>query len=472
MTFQYRPARDVAAEADTPLIIGLSGPSGGGKTKSALELAVGIQSVVGGEIAAIDTEARRMLRYAKRPGREGSEYYDFKYLEFEPPFSSLRYAEALTAAVDSGVKTVIIDSMSHEHEGPGGYLMFHETELDRLAGKDERSRRKNTFTAWIKPAADRRFLINTMLQKRCNFILCFRAKEKLDLSDSRAPKKLGFQPIAGEEFVFEMTTMVLLPERAMGVPDWTLQAAKLEAHHRFAFRDGEPITQATGALLARWAKGELGERESARAGTSEAEIEVLKKKGFEAAAQGVEAFRKFWTNPLVFAGRAQQDMLRPLLSDFQRAAMKADEEFERGEQGTSPPPPPASPPASPPPPPVEARETPGMMPQSPPASPPPPPPPPPPPAAPETGRAAKPSTFWKEMSLEMPPETPKGAKAPDWTTWRTKVRSLIESAPDRASIEKFERHNSRSFANLKLAQPDHARELVEFMDARAEKMDG
>src|SRR5581483_7903415 len=108
---------------------------------------------------------------------------DFKYAEFGEPFSSERYAEALKSAVSAGnVKTVIVDSMSHEHEGPGGYLMWHEKILDDIAGNDYSKRQKNTFTAWIKPASKRRLLINTILQLRCNFIFCFRAKEKIDLT--------------------------------------------------------------------------------------------------------------------------------------------------------------------------------------------------------------------------------------------------------------------------------------------------
>ena len=45
--FTARPA----VRESVPLLIGLTGPSGGGKTFSALRLATGIQTVTGGDVA-------------------------------------------------------------------------------------------------------------------------------------------------------------------------------------------------------------------------------------------------------------------------------------------------------------------------------------------------------------------------------------------------------------------------------------
>jgi hypothetical protein len=245
--FIFKPAREAAA-GGTPLLLGVMGPSGGGKTFTALRLAKGIQSVVGGKIAAIDTEARRMLRYSR--------YFDFEYLEFGPKFSSERYLQAMQAAAAiKDVKTVIVDSMSHEHEGDGGYLSLHEAELQRMAGDDYGKRDRMKFAAWIKPAGERRKLINGVLQLNCNLIFCFRAKEKIALKPKDGkivPVDLGWQVIAGEEFAFEMTTMIVLPPRAEGRPDWEAQAAKIEEHHKAFFPAGEQITEKTGADMARW----------------------------------------------------------------------------------------------------------------------------------------------------------------------------------------------------------------------------
>jgi energy-coupling factor transporter ATP-binding protein EcfA2 len=250
MTFTFRPA---VREA-TPLLVGITGPSGSGKTKSALRLATGIQSVRGGKIAALDTEANRMKHYA--------EEHSFVHCSFGAPFGSDRYAEALLAAAEEAAGgVVIVDSMSHEHEGPGGYLEYHEDEVQRLI-KDGgfRNEYAASIPAWNKPVARRRRLINTLLQINCAFIFCFRAKEKLKIQKGKDPVQLGWQAIAGEEFVFEMTVRCLLLPGAAGVPDWSEDAFKLGVPKRAAahvpmFKDGKPLDEETGAQLAQWAAG-------------------------------------------------------------------------------------------------------------------------------------------------------------------------------------------------------------------------
>jgi len=247
--FTFKTAKREA----TPMLVGLVGPSGSGKTLSALRLYKGIQKVRGGKIVGIDTEAKRMLHYA--------DHFDFLHMAFSPPFSSLRYCEALVeSAAQAKGGVVIVDSMSHEHEGPGGYLELHESELDRLAGDDYKKRNAVNFLAWAKPAAGRRRLINTILQIDCAFVFCFRAKEKLRIKKGEQPVEIGWQAIAGEEFAFEMTTRCLLPAGASGVPDWSdesfaLGVPKLPKDLRGCFAKGERLDEQTGEKLAQWAAG-------------------------------------------------------------------------------------------------------------------------------------------------------------------------------------------------------------------------
>ena len=102
-----------AVRQQAPLLIGLVGPSGVGKTFSALRLARGIQRVTGGRVKGIDTEHKRMSHY--------SDDFDFDCMDFRGPFGSLDYL----AAIQEAAKTpgpIIVDSLSHEHDGPGGYL--------------------------------------------------------------------------------------------------------------------------------------------------------------------------------------------------------------------------------------------------------------------------------------------------------------------------------------------------------------
>lgn len=254
--FETKPA----TRERVPLLIGIMGPSGGGKTYSALRLATGIQQVAGGEIHVIDTEARRALHYAER--------FTFKHTAFAPPFAPLDYLAAIEHCLKQGAGTIIVDSMSHEHEGPGGVLEMHDQLQADLAKKWKTSLDATNMAAWKEPKAQRRRLINSILQMPCNFIFCFRAKEKVKVATKaeranggEAIKALGYMPIAGEEFVFEMAMNCLLLPNANGVP--TLRSEepgeramiKTPEQFRSLVSDSQPLSEELGMKLATWSAG-------------------------------------------------------------------------------------------------------------------------------------------------------------------------------------------------------------------------
>ncbi len=260
-----------ARRADVPLLLALIGPSGSGKTFSAHRLAKGIQRVQPGSIHGIDTENKRMLELADR--------FKFKHVPFEPPFGSLDYLAALQHCVSEGARTVIIDSMSHEHEGAGGLLdaadqyveekIRRKVEFKDLANADsyeaDKARAKLKISSFIKPKADRSKLINGILQLPCNVIMCFRAKERIEPVAGKEPIKLGWQPIGGEEFWYEMTARCLLLPGCIGTPEWDM--GKLEKGEKMAARRPEQfsrilqgqLSEDIGEAMARWALGPAGE---------------------------------------------------------------------------------------------------------------------------------------------------------------------------------------------------------------------
>ena len=184
--YTFRPPE----REDIPCCIGLAGPSKSGKTYSAFRLAKGMAN--GGTIAMINTE-----------GPKGHMYLEiFKpYVAAEirgPSYSPEEYHLAIEALKDINPAVVIIDSMSHCHEGPGGLLEWHEKELDRMAGNDFAKRDKMTFAAWVKPKQAETIMINALGQLRCHAVLCFRAKEKLEIKTGQKPKDMGWQPICSE----------------------------------------------------------------------------------------------------------------------------------------------------------------------------------------------------------------------------------------------------------------------------------
>jgi hypothetical protein len=243
-----------AVLSNVPLLFGIFGPSSSGKTFSALRLATGIQQVSGGEIFVVDTESCRAKHYADK--------FTFRHLDFRAPFGPLDYLAAVDHCVKRGARTVIIDSMSHEHEGPGGVLEQHDEECERLQ-KAWRgaSREKVQFPAWGKPKAARRRLINSILQMPVNLILCFRAKEKVTLIGNK-PTNVGWMPIGGDEYLYECTARALLLPGARGVPTWhpTDEGSKAVANLPDQFKaifDGKrgPLDEQCGASMAQWAAG-------------------------------------------------------------------------------------------------------------------------------------------------------------------------------------------------------------------------
>jgi hypothetical protein len=246
-----------AKREHVPLLIGLTGPSGGGKTFSALRLATGVQTVTGGDIYFIDTESRRALHYADQ--------FKFKHVPFDAPFGSLDYLAALKFCVGKGAKVVIVDSMSHEHEGPGGMVDLHDQIALRMSGGDAGKLERVKMLAWSEPKQKRRALINGILQLNANFIFCFRAKntsKPIKGKNGRTEvESLGFMPIAGEEFVFEQTLNALLLPGAGGVPTWHSDAIgertmiKLPEQFQFLRDRNTPLDEKIGAALARWAAG-------------------------------------------------------------------------------------------------------------------------------------------------------------------------------------------------------------------------
>lgn len=255
-TFESKPAE----REHVPLLIGIVGPSGGGKTFSALRLARGIQRVSGGDIHVIDTEARRALHYAsifrKPDGSPG-----FMHTAFGAPFGSLDYLAAIEHCVRQGAKTIVIDSASHEHEGPGGLLEQHAAEVHRIAGDDWRKAERVKMLAWQKPKANRRRLINSLLQLECNFILCFRAKQKLKIIPGKEPEQRGWMPIAAEELAYELAARFLLLPGANGVPTFSPEhederaMVKIPEQFRSMLAKPEQLSEDLGERMARWAAG-------------------------------------------------------------------------------------------------------------------------------------------------------------------------------------------------------------------------
>ena len=190
MTFEIRTAERQGAR----LLIQLSGVSGSGKTYTALQLAYGLAGNDASKVILADTENRRGSLYADcLPG--GAK---FRIIDFYAPFSPARYLEAIEAAGKAGAEVLVIDSVSHCWEGPGG--------CQDIANATR-------FPDWKRAKAEHKRFMTYMLQCPAHIIACTRAREKMDFSDPKNPQPLGLQPIQEANFSYEATVSLMMHDQ-------------------------------------------------------------------------------------------------------------------------------------------------------------------------------------------------------------------------------------------------------------------
>lgn len=257
-TFSDSPA----VRSRVPLIIGLSGPSGSGKTYSGLELATGIQEVTGGDIYVVDTESKRSLHYA--------DFFKFRHVAFDPPFSPLDYVAAFQHCISKGAKIIVADSMTLEHDGDGGVLDQIETFLTAKAGDDWDKRNRYLMLANAKPKSERKKLNQFIVQHGdVVWILCYRAQDKTKplkkgekSENGEKIVHLGWQPITTSPLVFDMTARFLLGPASEGKPTLnpSEEAEKMMIKNPRQFagwvNPGQQINRELGKKMATWAAGD------------------------------------------------------------------------------------------------------------------------------------------------------------------------------------------------------------------------
>lgn len=176
-----------AQRSQVKLRLGLSGPSGYGKTYSALLLAFGITKEWN-KIAVIDTENNSASLYSHLGG--------YNVLSLEDPYSPIRYIEAIKTCEKADMDVIIIDSISHEWNGKGGCLDMHE----KLGGR---------FQDWAKITPQHNSFIDALLQSKSHIITTTRRKVDYSLDRDMSGKtkvvKLGTKEITREGFEYELT---------------------------------------------------------------------------------------------------------------------------------------------------------------------------------------------------------------------------------------------------------------------------
>lgn len=253
-----------AVRAGSRVVIGVAGQSGEGKTYTALKLARGMVENPD-EIGFLDTENGRGSLYA--------DILDGQFLigDLYAPFSPQRYADAIKAFQDAGVKVLVIDSGSHEHEGEGGLEDIANAPL--LAGK--------RMADWKRAKSEHKKFMNAMLQSDMHIILCLRAREKTDFKNPKQPVSLGVQPICEKNVLFEMTASMMMFNQGQNQ-----QFIKMPEALRSIFGNGNGyLNESHGKALIDWVNS--GEK-------VDTELESFKNKMQFAASSGTESLKQAW----------------------------------------------------------------------------------------------------------------------------------------------------------------------------------
>jgi len=179
-----------ATKAKSKLRLALIGPTGTGKTYSALGIAQGL----GTKIAVIDTERGSASKYAG--------IFNFDVLELES-CSVEQYMQAVAEAVKAGYDVLVIDSLSHAWAGKDGILEY----IDKKSAANPGG---NGFANWRSATPLHNKFVDSILAAPLHVIATMRSKtewviEKDDRGKS-TPRKVGLAPVQsdGVEYEFDV----------------------------------------------------------------------------------------------------------------------------------------------------------------------------------------------------------------------------------------------------------------------------
>lgn len=177
-----------ASKKKVKIRAGFSGPSGFGKSYSALLVAYGLCGDWN-RIALIDSENNSADLY--------SDLGPFNVLPIKAPFSPEMYQEAIHACeADEDIEVIIIDSISHEWEGVGGCLEIVES----LGGK---------YQNWAQVTPRHQAFITAITDSRCHVFTTVRRKQDYEMSKDNNGKikveKAGLKEVTREGFEYELT---------------------------------------------------------------------------------------------------------------------------------------------------------------------------------------------------------------------------------------------------------------------------
>lgn len=186
-----------ATKKKSRLRMTVDGPTGAGKTFTALRFAFAFKSE-DTKVAVLNTETGAVEKYLGLAPDGIPWEFDICTLE---DFSPSAYTEAILAAGAAGYDVLIIDSLTHAWSGSGGALELK----DKAADED-----RNSWAAWRKVNPLHNRMIEAIVRSPCHVITTMRSKMEYVQEDAangrKVIRKLGMAPVqrAGVEYEFDV----------------------------------------------------------------------------------------------------------------------------------------------------------------------------------------------------------------------------------------------------------------------------
>lgn len=195
----------------------LIGGPGSGKTYTALRVGSALASLVGGPgVALIDTEHSSASLYAEEPNPDGGRF-SFAVADLSTPddvtgrieYTVERYADALEACKRAGFQVVVVDSLTHAWNGPGGILELVERAGGRKGG--------NKWAGWSEGTPAQNRFIQALLDYPGHLICTTRSKIEWGTPDEKGkPVRVGTSAVQRDGLEYEFAVVLDLDQQHRG----------------------------------------------------------------------------------------------------------------------------------------------------------------------------------------------------------------------------------------------------------------
>lgn len=218
--------------AKAKLRMGIAGPSGAGKTYSALLVARGLAEW--DRVAIVDTENGSADLYEHLGA--------YSVLTLAPPYDPQKYIDAIQAAEKNGFEVLILDSLTHAWAMEGGLLDQHDK------ATQSKKHNGNSYAAWRDITPKHNALVEAILQSKIHIIATVRSKQAYEQVKDENGKtkviKIGLAPVQREGMEYEFTVFL----------DLSAEHIATTSKDRTGLFDGQYFkpSEETGRLLQTW----------------------------------------------------------------------------------------------------------------------------------------------------------------------------------------------------------------------------